>query len=66
MERHQQEMERELQNFLEENDRIRRQLYNRDLEAERAKARNRQVIQKSQFYLEKSRSPPQRLNHNYR
>ena len=37
LERHQHEMERELSNFLEENERIRRQLYNRDLEAERAK-----------------------------
>lgn len=41
LERHQHEMERELSNFLEENERIRRQLYNRDLEAERAKERNR-------------------------
>ena len=41
LERHQHEMERELSNFLEENERIRSQLYNRDLEAERAKERNR-------------------------
>jgi len=41
LEKHQQEMERELFQFVEENERIRRQLYNRDLEAERAKARNK-------------------------
>jgi len=34
-------MEKEMMNFLEENERIRRQLYNRDLEAERAKERNK-------------------------
>jgi hypothetical protein len=30
-------MEREIFNFVEENERIRRAIYNRDLEAERAK-----------------------------
>lgn len=37
LEKHQQEMEREIFRFMEENERIRRALYNRDLEAERAK-----------------------------
>jgi hypothetical protein len=37
LEKHQQQMEREIFQFIEENERIRRTLYNRDLEAERAK-----------------------------
>lgn len=64
LERHQQEMERELFNFVEENERIRRQLYNRDLEAERAKARNKQAITHSHFQLNKSRSPHSRKPSN--
>lgn len=44
-------MEREIFSFIEENERIRRTLYNRDLEAERAKARNKQVLSKSEFQL---------------
>ena len=42
-------MEREIFQFIEENERIRRTLYNRDLEAERAKARNKQILTKSEF-----------------
>jgi len=37
-------MEREIFAFVEENERIRRALYNRDLEAQRAKERNKQAI----------------------
>jgi len=50
-------MEREIFSFIEENERIRRTLYNRDLEAERAKARNKQVLSKSEFQLSRGRSP---------
>ena len=59
LERHQQEMEKEIFNFIEENERIRRALYNRDLEAERAKQRNQQAIQKSTFLLRRSSKSPE-------
>jgi len=49
-------MEREIFSFIEENERIRRTLYNRDLEAERAKARNKQILTKSEFQLSKRRA----------
>lgn len=58
LERHQQQMEREIFSFIEENERIRRTLYNRDLEAERAKARNKQILTKSEFQLSKRRASP--------
>ena len=65
LEKHQSEMEREIFTFMEENDRMRRALYNRDLEAQRAKQRNRQIIERSEFYLRKSsrsRSPGRSVN----
>lgn len=52
LERHQQQMEREIFQFIEENERIRKALYNRDLEAERAKQRNKQILQRSEFHLQ--------------
>ena len=57
LEKHQHEMEREIFAFVEENERIRRALYNRDLEAQRAKERNKQAIQRSEFTLRDSTSP---------
>jgi len=61
LEKHQHEMEREIFAFVEENERIRRTLYNRDLEAQRAKERNKQAISRSEFSLRgNSRSPVRR------
>ena len=44
-------MEREIFNFIEENERIKRTIYNRDLEAERAKQRNKQILSRSEFQM---------------
>lgn len=46
--------------FIEENERISRALYERDLGAERMKDRNRQVLAQSENILRHSKSPVSR------
>ncbi len=51
-------MEKQMVEFIEENERISRALYERDLEASRMKERNRQVLSQSEHnVLRHSKSP---------
>ena len=50
-------MEKQLEEFMEENERISRKLYNRDLEAEKMKDQNRKAVKKSENILRQSISP---------
>jgi len=53
-------MEQQLVDFIEENERISRALYERDLEAERMKDRNRQVLAQAENKLRLSSKSPNR------
>lgn len=60
LENQHQQMEKQLVEFIEENERISRTLYDRDLEAERKRDRNRQILAQSQNNLRNSKSPVRR------
>ena len=53
-------MEKQLKEFIEENERISRQIYDRDLELERKREKNRQALERSEHMLRKSHSPQKR------
>eukprot|EP00347_Sterkiella_histriomuscorum_P024325 403331522 len=61
LEQQQYSMEKQLMEFLDENERISKALYDRDLEAERLRDRNKQVLHQSEIHLRQSSKSPRRV-----